>query len=950
VGVVTVAERAFAQAVPVGGVSPSERLRGLLEGGVLPSGPAEGTDLAAGVRLGVALVGEGSAGRVVLVSDGNETAGSLLDAALAADAAGVPIDVVPLDVSRGPDVVFESLVAPRTGRSGQRVRVTAVLRSAERVGGRLDVLAAGRSVDISPEDASMDGVRLELEPGANRVSFVALLPESGPVTFEGVFTPDGGDAADAVSRNNRQRATTFVRGEGRVLVYGMDPIGPRPMVEALRGRGLGVEVLLPGEGPDSLTALQAYDAVVLFDVPQSAVSLREQRDLASYVHDTGGGFMMVGGPNSFGAGGWIDTAIADILPVRLDPPAKRELPRGALGLVLDNSGSMGAVVGGTGLSQLEVAIEGAVAALRALSSRDLVMVTRFDSGFEVVVRPVPAGGKGEVERAMRRITSGGGTNMLPALAETVERLSGESAAVKHVVVLSDGQTTGSGSMMERVIGAARAAEITVSAITIGDMPNDALMQRLASATGGSYYKVSTSRGLAELPEIFIKEAQLVRRSLIWEGVGVLPELTAGGAVAGTVLSGLPEVSGYVVTADRGGASLVTSRVRTDPDVADPLTAQWQHGLGRVAAVTTDAGARWAVGWPGWSGYGDFWEGHLRWVMRPAGSAEVRVATRSEGDETFVTVTALDDAGEPVNFDVMRGTVAHDDGGRIESSPVRLRQTGPGRYEGSFASDRTGTYLLALRYDSGGVGGERGTVTASVERPFADEYRAQASNRALLERVAGVTGGRVLDVGAVGSGGAVDLFSREGLEKPVALTPIWHWLALGFVGLFLGDVAIRRVRLSPSKALVWVVGAGRRVEGVGAGGLGSLRTARERTRVRLGGVAGAGGGVSGDGSSSGDAAGAGGGGRESGAGSVRAGVGLGAGDGVAGGGGDVGRVSSAGRRERGAGAVGEEADGGGGEAGAVGADEAGGLSRLMAAKRRAREAQMSDDDVGGGSRG
>ena len=38
----------------------------------------------------------------------------------------------------------------------------------------------------------------------------------------------------------------------------------------------------------------------------------------------------LGGPNAFGAGGWIGSPLEDALPIKLDPPQKRQMPRGAL--------------------------------------------------------------------------------------------------------------------------------------------------------------------------------------------------------------------------------------------------------------------------------------------------------------------------------------------------------------------------------------------------------------------------------------------------------------------------------------------------------------------------------------------------------------------------------------------------------------------------------------------
>ena len=43
---------------------------------------------------------------------------------------------------------------------------------------------------------------------------------------------------------------------------------------------------------------------------------------------------MLGGPESFGAGGWLGSETEKTLPVKLDPPQTRQILRGALAMLL----------------------------------------------------------------------------------------------------------------------------------------------------------------------------------------------------------------------------------------------------------------------------------------------------------------------------------------------------------------------------------------------------------------------------------------------------------------------------------------------------------------------------------------------------------------------------------------------------------------------------------------
>lgn len=837
VAIVSAAKDALAQLLPSASAPPGDVVDSFFEERKLDPGDRQGTNLAEAIQIAMALAPDDAALRIAVVSDGNETEGSALAAARAARAAGVPIDVLPASADRSEDVVFEDLVAPNTGRKGQTVSVHAMLEATSATRGALEILLEGEPVDLSPNDPTTTAASVSLNRGPNRLSYPVVLPRGGPLTFEARFTASS-RSDDALVQNNRQLATTFASSEGRVLILTNDPGAVEPLRVTLEAREIDTEVTAPTYMPRSLVEMQAFDAVVMFDVPQADLSVRQQRDLAAYVHESGGGLVKVGGPNSFGAGGWINTPIADVLPVRLDPPAKRQMPRGALAIVIDNSGSMSSGVANTGLSQLEIAKEGALAAINTLSAQDLVSVIRFDSQAQLMIRLTEASEKGEIASAVRRITSGGGTNMMPGLQLAIEQLENARAAVKHVVVLSDGQTMGDANAFNTLINRAVENSITVSTITIGDFSNDPLMRQIASATGGNYHPVTTSNnGVARLPEIFIKEAQTVRRSLIWEGDAVQPQLVNVGASTMAGIAALPPVTGYVVTADRGGLAMVTARVRTDPDVADPLTAQWQHGLGRVVAFTSDATARWSDAWLDWASFQTFWEQHVRWAMRASGSANVSIATRNDGDTTRVIVTALDERGEPVNFGSMRARVAREAGAEIDAAPVTFTQTRPGQYEGTFDSGDPGNYLLTLNYahstggvdDEGQPAVEAGFASAAVVRPFADEFRVRETNSGLLERIAQETGGRVL----TGDPTADDLFVRDGLERPVALSAIWLPVTLTAIGLFLADVGVRRVRLSPAGVAAWARRALSERQRASAGeGAGALRSARERARGRF----------------------------------------------------------------------------------------------------------------------
>ena len=142
----------------------------------------------------------------------------------------------------------------------------------------------------------------------------------------------------------------------------------------------------------------------------------QQRLMAKYVHDLGGGLIMLGGPDSFGAGGWTNSQLDKyILPVSCQIPSQTILPSGALVLVIDRSGSMGSPVGGTMKTQQELANEAAVLALNTLYPQDMVGVIAFDGDAKLIVDTQYNNDPAAVAKRMRSLQPGGGTNIYSGL-------------------------------------------------------------------------------------------------------------------------------------------------------------------------------------------------------------------------------------------------------------------------------------------------------------------------------------------------------------------------------------------------------------------------------------------------------------------------------------------------------------------------------------------------------
>lgn len=795
-------------------------------------GATDGTNLAEAVNLALAIPatdrdGRAAAKRILLISDGNQTAGDISSAASAAQAAGVPIDVKPVRYKFDREVIVERIVAPATARMGQNINLRVLITSLKPAKGRLTLLVNGDPVALGDKAGEMD-MPVVLDAGPNVVTIPMALPVGGPQRFEAVFTPDD-QALDSIPQNNKSMAVTFVQSEGRVLVLSPSKAEVAPLLRALQESKIAAEVRAPEDAPTTLVDWGSFDAVVLANAPSDEFSQQQQEDLRAYVHDLGGGLVMVGGPDSFGAGGWIGSPVADALPLKLDPPQQRKMPRGALVLIMHSCEMPRGNYWGQQV---------ALAAVNNLSRLDLIGVLEFSFGKgDWWVHPLTeVGNKAAVTRAINSLTFGDMPTFDNLIRMAIKDLQAANAGAKHMIIISDGDPQ---LADKTLLSDCRAAGISISTVLVyphnraAGGPDWQQMKDIANgaAPGGNFWSIIDEGEFAKLPSIFIKEAQIVKRSLIWEGEPFAPTIVnaASEPMRGLTAGGVPPVSGYIVAADREGLSVVSLRGQEN----DPLLAHWQYGLGKSVAFTSDTAVRWARAWPSWGKYRAFWEQHVRWAMRPGGNADMRVMTEDMGDRTRVIVEALDSEGDRLNFVRFAGRVVNPD---RTADPLVLRQTGPGRYEGVFDSAAAGAYVTNLRYNVPGENGapnREGNIQAAVTRPYADEFRTLSDNAPLLKQVAERTGGRVIGDDPK----TAQLWDRTGLIMPADARPIWMLVSLIALGAFLMDVAVRRVRIDPQ-----LIGASvRRAFGMGEDRsnqqMGSLKDARSRAKQSISGVVG-----------------------------------------------------------------------------------------------------------------
>ncbi|HET7875692.1 MAG TPA: VWA domain-containing protein [Methylomirabilota bacterium] len=716
-----------------------------------------GTNLGQALQLALATTPPGHANRFVLLTDGRQNVGNALAVAQAAKAAGADIYYVPAPLTFPQEVVVESMVLPQEVKFGEPFHAKVVAWSQADTQGRLSLFRNGEFIGAQV---------VRLAAGKNVFSYRQSLEHSGIHVYQAAIEVEG----DTIEENNRAVGTIVVRGRPQVLLAEKNRDQAQALTAALRTQHVDVTVVEPDRIPKDLAGLQKYDGVILSNVSSLKMTKKQMEHIRDYVREHGGGLIMIGGEESFGLGGYYRTPVEEALPVTMEVKQKIEIPSLAVVVSIDRSGSMAMTTGDEKVTKLDIAKEASHLVVDLLDDRNEVGVMSWDTEFVWDSPLRPARDKQAIHHAIATIKAGGGTDGYPALKESYQILYDRPALLKHVIFLSDGQMTRGdfAGLLRRMAK----DKITVSTVAIGKDADVPLMVDIAKWGRGRFYYTEDD---ATIPRIFTLETQLASKASLVE-VPFKATLANPGheAIQDIDWREAPPLGGYVATTLKGTADLVLMTHQEDP-----LLATWRYGLGRAAAFTSDAKAKWGVLWVRWPGFNRFWSQLTRWTLR-TGTRSDTVATVARVDEMGeVLVDAIDPKGEFINFlDSQVGVVAPDKTRTV----IDLEQVGPGRYRGQFPASQEGVYLvgMAQRRAEQMVGSQ----LAGLVVPYGQEFRDLGVDEALLRELSELTGGGVL-----GEPKEAFLLNRH---KSRLTLDLWPWL-VGLVAVMLvPEIALRRI--------------------------------------------------------------------------------------------------------------------------------------------------------------
>lgn len=738
----------------------------------LPAPPApEASALASALEFAAALFPPDRPNRIVLFSDGVATGGrDPLESAVSLAERGVEIDTILSPASTLPETAVTSLQAPPTIREGEVFDLTATVHASEPI--------TAASLRLYQNQILIAESQIDLPRGSAEIIFprVQALGKTAMYEVE-VSTP-----VDTWTENNRRHLVLAHSGAATVLIIDQAPDQAEPLARALRETGFAVQVRPPAGLPPDLEGLEGFHLVIFSGASADNFSSAGMKVLGEWVRDFGGAFLMLGGEDSFGAGGYFRTPIGTMLPVELERQEREETPVVALLVILDRSGSMTAPVGAE--TKMDLANEGAALALDVLQSKDQFGLFAVDTRVQEVLPLGRILDKSAAARRIAAITSGGGgIYIYTSLAAAFPRLREAQAKIKHIILFSDAadaeeqnatgaaRSGGPASSLD-LASAMLANKITLSVVALGSAQDrdTAFLRQLAGQGGGRFYLTPDATAL---PRIFTLETmRAMESSLREEPLAAIPQGTPP-PLAGIDWKTAPRLLGANITKAKPGAEVLLAAGN-----GDPLLVTWRYGLGQVAAFASDAKSRWAAEWLSWPGYAKFWTQTARALIRDDNPRTFDLTVREEGDLLVIEADAVDPAGNFRNGLALTVSIAPQ-GAAPET--LTARQVAPGRYRATLPRPDAASAMIAV--------GETGArpISATWTRNYPAEYQTTAAKTTLLEDLSALTSGQTQPT---------DVFrpAHRPARTREDLSPYLLALALGLWPL---DIWLRRRNWGPS---------------------------------------------------------------------------------------------------------------------------------------------------------
>ena len=692
------------------------------------------TNIAESIQLASNLADQQKATRIVLLSDGLENSGSVAEQLSRMSGSHVEIDTYILNRPQSDDVAITSFETPPVAFEGEQQQLIVQVESTKAVNGELL---------LSQNDEFLSEQSVQIEPGNNTFTLRHASSGDGLLKYQVQLNVTN----DALLENNQLTSVTMVESAPKLLVVSGDGL-TSPVPTYIDQKVVQTDSIPASDLPFDLSNYLAYDAVIFDNVPGYQVGEAKMAVIEQAVRNFGVGFMMVGGDNSYGLGGYFKTPIEKLLPVEMEVKGKQQLPSLGLIIVMDRSGSMSG-------NKFELAKEAAARSIELLRKDDTLGFIAFDDRPWEIIEAKTLTDKEEALDKILSLSVGGGTEIYPGLELAYERLSDLKLQRKHIILLTDGQSATQNDY-ETLIADGLGENITLSTVAIGQDSDRALLEELAQLGTGRFYDVLDE---STIPAILSRETVMISRTYI-EDNPFYPTISGDASWTSLFSGGVPQLNAYIATTAKQTATVIAKSTKEDP-----VIAEWMYGLGRTIAYTSDSSGAWSGDFARFDQWGNFWNTAVSRLL-PSYS-EVPFDIRKSEDGSYVV---SDPSGQSAFLDIVAVNEAGEEMDSL-SEPIA-----PGKSRVSFDADPG---LIFLR-----ISNEQNSMyQAGISIPYSEEYKIQPPNKDLLKAIADRTDGQVLE--------SPEQAMRNLEFESAESRSIQKWLILLGMLLFFIDITLRR---------------------------------------------------------------------------------------------------------------------------------------------------------------
>ncbi len=548
--------------------------------------------------------------KIFLVSDGLQTDRDAMSVAGRIAMDGIQIDAAHYPAVFQNDARIMSVTFPdRNFSLGETIDFSVELASSLTERARIDLV--DRS-DFGEKSASRSDINLSL--GTQTIAFPYAFSSPGHHELQFVLTIAG----DSIAENNVYYTFYDLEEYTSVLVLERyDGESEKFVSEFKKSKGgesavVDVVNIKSGTVPNKIEALVRYNEVVLVNIAHSDLPAGFENLLESYVKDYGGGMLTVGGLEHDESGNVVMTAdgvpkahaydqadlngtkLQEMLPVE----AADYSPSTALAIIVDISGSMSYAAG----SGLEIAIQGAMDAIDALSTRDQVGILTLEDNYEVDMAMVPMTRKSEILNTIRHLSDrggSGGTVYAPAIEMACQTLAAiQSAERKHILFLSDADPSDEyekfNSVMQKFH---KNVGINLTVITCKGQYSQAsfhykMMEDFAASNDGHAY-VAEIGDVKSFSDILSQDLGAGKEFSGAVPAEYIPKIAQDTPIVDNISqSDLDQITmnGFFTTLAKGYGEVEVSLTAEYV----PLYAQWKYGEGTVGSFMCDLSGYWSA--------------------------------------------------------------------------------------------------------------------------------------------------------------------------------------------------------------------------------------------------------------------------------------------------------------------------------------------------------------------